>query len=128
MLKSAEWRSLAYHAKPRFQQRLIEGPAIVGDHHFEFFEMFKHRTQLTGFFAKLAHEKLPDSKALRCDAANADEERIGTRSASQASCFGIEKAPLRGRHFLNLPVRNWIQKIVRKVLQVCNPNAAVPPM
>src|SRR5260370_2355720 len=121
MLERAEWRSLARHAKARFQQRLIEGPAIVGDHHFEFFEMFKHRTQLTGFFAKLAHEKLPNSKPLRCDAANADEERIGTRSTSQASSFGIEKAPLRGRHALNLSVRNWIQKLFPQVLQLCNP-------
>src|SRR5215471_8780886 len=125
MLERAEGWPLANHAKARFEQRLIVSPAIVGDQHFELFEILVQRAQLAGFFAEIAHEKLADAKSMRRYAAHSDQERIGSRASRQSGGLGIEEAPFRGRNPSDLAIRDGIQQIGRQILQICDADAAV---
>src|SRR5579864_4786656 len=98
VFQRAEGRPLADHPEARFQQRLIVGAAIVGNQHFELFQVLMKSTQLTSLLPELAHEKLPDAKALRRDAAHSDQKSVCSRASRQACSFRIEKTPFGGRN------------------------------
>jgi hypothetical protein len=125
MLQRTERRPLPRHAEARFEQRLIEGAAVVSDQHFELLQMLGERAQLAGLFAEVAHEKLAHAKTLRRDAAHADQKRVGARASRQAGGFGIQEAPFLGRNAADLAVRDGIQQIVREVFQIHDADAAV---
>ena len=62
MLHPRERRARAIQAIARFEQRLIEGAAVIGDQHAERLEMPRERVQQAGFLAIIAHEKLADAE------------------------------------------------------------------
>ena len=99
-----EGRALADHPIARFQQRLIEGPAVVGDQHFELFQMLVERAQLAGLFREIAHEELPDAETVLRDTSHADQKRIGAGTSRQAGCFGIQETPFGYRYIRDLAV------------------------
>ena len=125
MLHRTERRTLAHHAEARFKQRLIVSAAVVRDHHVKLLQVFRQCAQLAGLFSEIPHKKLPYTKSLRGNAADADEKRIGARTAGQSGGFGIQEAPFLGRHAADLPIRNRIQQIVRKIFQIHDAYAAV---
>ncbi len=98
MLHARERRPRAIHAIARFDQRLIESPAVVRDQNSKRFQMPRQRVQLAGLFAALAHEKLAHAKALARDAPHAREECIGPGAAGEAGGLGIQKGPLLRRN------------------------------
>src|SRR5450755_180932 len=104
MRQCTEGRTLADHAETRLEQRLIESPAIVRNHHVELFEVLVQRAQQAGFFAKIAHEELPDAETVLRDAAHADQERISARPTRQASGFGVKETPFPRRYAGDLAV------------------------
>ena len=67
----------------RFEQRLVEGLAVVGNEDVEALQVFGQSVQLRSLLAIVAHEELPDAETVRFDAAAADEERIGAGAARQ---------------------------------------------
>ena len=128
MRQRAEGRPLPDHAETRLEQRLIEGSAVVSDQHFELLQVLGERAQQAGLFAEVAHKELPHAETLRRNASHADQKRIGARSSRQASGFGIQEAPFRGRDVADFAVGNGIQQIVRKILEIRDADAAMAPV
>ena len=62
MLQARKRRARAIQAVARFEQRLIEGLAVIGDQHAERLQMPRQGIQLAGFLAVIAHEKLADAE------------------------------------------------------------------
>ena len=128
MLEARKWRERPHHAETRLEQRLIERLAVVRDQNLELLQMLGQRGKNAGLFAVVAHEELPYSKSVRCDAAYADQKCVCARAAGEPSCFGIEERPLLGWRGRNLAVRDRKQQIMRKVRQIGNADAPVPLM
>ncbi len=81
MIQFDKRRLRAIHPVARFEQRLIEGAAVVSDHHAKLRQMRGDRVQRAGLFAIVAHEKLAHAKSLRRDAAHPDQKRAGSRAS-----------------------------------------------
>src|SRR5205085_4119940 len=91
-----ERRARAIQTIASFEQRLIEGAAVVSDQHAELRQMRSQSFELAGFFSVIAHEKLSDAKPIGRDTTHSDQKRAGAGAACKTGRLGVEKGPLIG--------------------------------
>src|SRR5215813_4825963 len=118
----------ARHGEPRFEERLVEGFAVVGDQDIKLAQVLGQPPEHGGFLAIIAHEELPQPESGGLDRSDSDQERASAGSACEAGGFGVEKRPAEGMRTRDRSGRKRLQEILWKLREIRDIDATMTAM